>query len=88
MKKKKKKDEEEEEEKGGGQEKGERRRRSKALFRNGATGADLPGLGKVPEVHLDNFTVAQLVLYGDGIAMVYVRDDYGRSASDPSSTTR
>ena len=27
-------------------------------------------------------------LYGDGIAMVYVRDDYGRSASAPSSTTR
>ena len=27
-------------------------------------------------------------LYGDGIAMVYVRDDYGRSTSAPSSTTR
>ncbi|HEX5776740.1 MAG TPA: hypothetical protein VFX95_08690, partial [Caulobacteraceae bacterium] len=27
-------------------------------------------------------------LYGDKIAVVYVRDDYGRSASAPSSTTR
>ena len=27
-------------------------------------------------------------LYGDKIAMVYVRDDYGRSTSAPSSTTR
>ena len=27
-------------------------------------------------------------LYGDKVAMVYVRDDYGRRASAPSSTTR